>query len=94
MGMELKQFAKVYETERGQIVALRYVNSDDEPAIVFMFDPGVDGLGVCQIALGFSDDDEGIDLRDKAFDVIDQDGVEAAVFEQIDKIREMFGGDE
>lgn len=87
----MKPFAKLYETERGQIVVLRDKDSEENPAIVFMFDPGVEALAVCRLALGFQDSNEGENQRDAAFEALTEDGVRNVVFNKIDAIKEMFG---
>lgn len=86
------QFAKVFQTERGQIVAMLHQDSDGNPAVLFWFDPGFDCLSLTHLALGFTDDEEGEAKARTAFDNLDQAGVERVVFQQIDSLREHFGG--
>lgn len=86
------QFAKVFQTERGQIVAMLHQDSEQNPAILFWFDAGIDGLALTQLALGFTDDEEGEAKARRAFDKLDPAGVEGVVFRQIDNLRERFGG--
>lgn len=88
----MSNFAKMYETERGQIVAMNDQNSEGYPAIVFFFDPCADGLGVCQIALGFSNDEDGEKKRNKAFDALTEESVCKVVFKQMDLMQSSFGG--
>lgn len=88
----MKSFARLFETERGQIVALRHVDSYDDPAILLMFDPDVEGLGVCSLAVSFADSDEGENKRDRAFDALIEEGVRKVVFAQIDGIKQSFWG--
>lgn len=85
-------FAKLFSTERGQILVMLDRDSDDSPAVSFTFDPGIDGLSTCSIALGFSDDEAGEEKARKAFEATDQAGAERVVFPQIDKMRDAFGG--
>lgn len=84
------QFAKVFQTERGQIVAMLPQDSDQNPAILLWFDAGIDGLALSHLALGFTDDEDGDDKARVAFDNLDQAGVERVVFKQIDDLRELF----
>jgi len=58
-------FAKLYETEIGQILVKRD-EGDDGPEMRLFFKP--EKLGVCSFAFSYSDDDEGWDKLDKAFD--------------------------
>ncbi|WP_287497510.1 hypothetical protein [Pandoraea sp. CB10b_02] len=84
-----RKFAKLYETAIGQIVVMRQMG-DDGPEIAFFFDPEVEPLGVCSVKLGFSDDDDGHDKADKAFDAVTEEGAIKVVTSQIDQIKEMF----
>lgn len=85
-------FAKLFSTERGQILVMLDKDSDDRPAVSFTFDPGIDSLSTCSIALGFSDNEDGEEMARKAFEATDQAGAERVVFPQIDKMRDAFGG--
>jgi len=80
------QFAKVFQTERGQIVTMLHQDSDQSPAILLWFDAGIDGLALSSLALSFTDDAK----ARAAFDQIDQVGVERVVFAQIENIRAYF----
>ena len=64
----------------------------EKPAVLFWFDPGFDCLSLTHLALGFTDDEEGEAKARTAFDNLDQAGVERVVFQQIDSLREHFGG--
>ena len=59
-------FAKLYETELGQILVKRDTHDDGRPEIRFYFEP--EGFGVCSHALTYPDTDEGFNDRDKFFD--------------------------
>lgn len=87
----MNSFAKLFDTERGQVVALRHQDSDGSPAVVFMFDPGVDGLALCSIALAFDDNELGEEKRDAAFDAITEETAKKVAFQHIDGIRNMWG---
>ncbi len=58
-------FAKLYETDVGQILVKLDANDDAKPAVQFYFKP--EGLGVCATALVFKDDDNGWDKAEAAF---------------------------
>lgn len=89
--MATKDFAKLFNSACGQIVVLQNQNTDGEPAITFMFDPGVDGLAVCHISIGFTDDETGEEKARKAFVATGQEDAERVVLEQIKKIQEIWG---
>lgn len=84
-----RKFAKLFDTAIGQIVVMRQ-SGDEGPELAFFFDPNIDALGVCQIKLGFSDDDEGIDKANKAFDAVTEEGAIKVVSRQIEGIKSMF----
>lgn len=88
----MKSFAKLYETERGQILALRTQNDDGNPAVEFMFNPENESFGLCSFSVCFEDTDDGFDKRDKAFDTLAEDGVRNVIFSQMDAIDRQFGG--
>lgn len=86
-----RKFAKLYETELGQILVMRQ-EGDDGPEIRFHFDPEIEGLDLCAIGIGFSDDDDGAEKADKAFDAITEEGAIKAVSRQIEGLSGMFEG--
>ena len=88
------QFAKVFQTERGQIVAMLHQDSEQNPAVLLWFDAGIEGLALTHLALGFTNDEDGEAKARDAFDKLDPAGVERVVFKQIDNIRAHFGGAE
>lgn len=62
-------FAKLFETERGQVLAK--LGSHPEtlcPEVRFFCEP--EGLGVCEVSMTFSDNGEGWDLAEKLLDSI------------------------
>ena len=61
-------FAKIYETDLGQVLVKKDTNDDNSnPEIRFYFEPK--GLGVCNIALSMKDDsEESWVAMDKLFD--------------------------
>jgi hypothetical protein len=66
MGTENK-FAKLFDSEKyGQILVLMTSGDLGEPAVELYFRP--EGLGVCQMKLGFEDSDDGWDKADVAFE--------------------------
>jgi hypothetical protein len=69
-GNEMENFAKVFDdAEIGQAVVLAKANDDAEPEVRFFFQK--EGFGICECALSFTDDDDGWDKRDKAFNEMD-----------------------
>ena len=68
----MEKFCKLFETDaHGQILVKLDVNDKGVPEVRFYAQP--EGLGVCSIAVSFSDDDAGWDLADKAFAKSDAD---------------------
>lgn len=57
-------FAKLYETELGQILVMRD-EGDEGPEVRFYVKPA--GLGVCSDAVGFDESDEGHEKADRCF---------------------------
>lgn len=84
-----RKFAKLFETAIGQILVMRQ-SGDEGPDLAFFFDPDLEPLGVCSFKLGFSDDDEGADKSDMAFDAVTEEGAVKAVSSQIEGIKSMF----
>ena len=80
-------FAKLYETELGQIL-VKQDEGDDGPEIRFFFRP--EGLGVCSFALMFTDDDEGWDAADASFEKIDESSALDAVLPLIEQAAKTF----
>ena len=63
----MNKFAKLFETDVGQILVLLEENNEGCPEIKILFKP--DGLGVCKITLyGFKDSDDSWESAEKGFD--------------------------
>lgn len=66
----MSDFCKVFRHEKyGQILAKIDANDDGIPEVRWYVQPP--DLGVCTIAVSFTDDDEGWALADKAFEKSD-----------------------
>ena len=59
-------FAKLYETEIGQILVLLQGDDEAKPEVRYFFEP-VD-LGVCSFALKYEDTDDGWDKAESIFE--------------------------
>lgn len=70
----MKNFAKLFESDRGQLLALRCANENDAPCIRIMAEP--ENFGLCEVAINFSDTDAGYASAQKALDSM---SVEAAL---------------
>jgi hypothetical protein len=46
-------FAKLYDTDKGQVVVMIQSNEDADPEIRFYAEP--EGLGVCSLAMSYDD---------------------------------------
>jgi len=75
-------FAKLFDTDHGQILVKLDAGEEAEPEVRFYVKP--DGLGVCSLALKFKDTDEGWDAAELVFDKIDKERAIAAVADVID----------
>ncbi len=76
----MSDFAKLFQSNKyGQILAVRQDNDEGIPELRVNVHP--DGLGVCSIALSFSDEDkdEGYEKRDDAFEILDLETAEETV---------------
>lgn len=87
------KFAKLYETERGQVLVMRDTDDEYKPAVLFHFYVGTDSVGMARFGLSFSDDDEGNDKADAAFAKMDEATATMLAFAQMDKINKMFAGE-
>lgn len=76
------KFAKLFETEHGQILVKKDV-VDDIPVVEIYFQP--EGLGVCHLDYKFGDDDHGDDQADAFFDELTQERVIAIVVAVLEK---------
>jgi len=81
----VSDFAKLFAVEGiGQILVMQDTNDDCNPAVKIFFQP--EGFGVCCVALGFTDDDDGWEKCDKAFAKMDQAMAEEAVRKQLEML--------
>jgi len=66
-----KVFAKVFQSDRhGQIIAMKKTDDDEgKPEVRFFVEP--EGAGVCSIAIGYEDDDEGHERCISFFEALD-----------------------
>jgi hypothetical protein len=63
-------FAKLYETEIGQVL-VKKDEGDEGPEVRFFFTH--EGFGVCSVAIEFSDDEAGWEKCDIAFEKVDEE---------------------
>ncbi|MCK9540377.1 hypothetical protein [Dokdonella sp.] len=91
----MTQFAKLYETERGQIVVIRQTNDDGDPEIRFFFMPNTNVYGVCSMALAFpprgtgeDEENDAHEAADAAFSALTEEGVKREIFKQMDRLEE------
>lgn len=78
-------FAKIFDSQTmGQLLTKIDANDEGAPEVRLFFVP--DGLGVCSLALTFSDDDLGWDKADKVFDKMDISFAENMAKPILDKI--------
>lgn len=62
------QFAKIFETDLGQVLVTLDDSVDDGPMVRFTVQP--EGFGLCHTALTFFDPDEGHKSARHAFDTV------------------------
>ena len=67
----MNKFAKLYETEVGQILVTIDSDADGEPCVSYQFTP--ENLGVCRVGIGFKDTAEGWDSADKHFSSVNEE---------------------
>ena len=65
----MNDFCKLFESEEGQILVLKDTNDECAPALKFMVSPPA--LGLATTTLAYTDDDNGWNARDKAFEQTD-----------------------
>lgn len=72
-------FAKLYDTEVGQILAKIDVGEDETPEVRIFFEP--EGLGVCSLAVTFAEysESEQWDKLDEVFKGLDEENLVAMV---------------
>lgn len=86
----MKRFAMLIEDpEIGQVVVMQQ-RGDEGPEIAIYFDPGIDGMGVCNTNIGFNDDEDGWDKADCAFERFDDDMAVNMARKGIESIKAMF----
>ena len=62
-------FAKLFETQMGQVVVMKQGDRDNVPEVRFFYEPS--GLGVCSIAVSF--DDDSWEAADEAFNNVTEE---------------------
>lgn len=79
----MSQFAKLFDVDGiGQILVMQDTNDDGNPAVKVFFKP--QDFGVCCVALGFTDDDEGWEKCDRSFEKMDAEMAAGLVRAQLD----------
>lgn len=66
----MSEFAKIFNTDKGQILALKQTNDEGNPEVRVFVEP--ENLGVCSIAVSRNDNDAGWDAIDSLFEKIDE----------------------
>lgn len=69
----MKKFAKLFETEAHGQILVKLDAGDDGPELRFYFDPDIEGLNVCSVAISAKDTDAGWKAMQAAFDRQDAD---------------------
>jgi hypothetical protein len=65
-------YAKLFDNAQYEQILIKLDSDDDgKPEVRIYFAP--DGLGVCSIAISFSDDSEGWEKAEKSFNLIDNE---------------------
>jgi hypothetical protein len=82
----MKKFAKLFETELGQILVMRESDNDEGDAVSFYFDAGVAGLSTTKTKLGFENEED----ADDTFEEMDETKAQRIVGEMIQEIQAMF----
>ncbi|TCP13797.1 hypothetical protein EV683_10542 [Crenobacter luteus] len=86
-----KPFAKLFETDRGQILVKIDADEDGAPEIRFYAEPT--GLGVCSLALSYEDFDNGWDAAEHAFGKVDQQIAMQATEKLFETANKLAGGE-
>lgn len=68
-----KPFAKLFDTERGQILVKIDQSDEGDPEIRFFTSPPGLGVGVCSAALTFEDSESGWEKAEQAFEKVDME---------------------
>jgi len=77
------KFAKMFDTNIGQIVVIAQDTKAGDPELRFFFKPGA--LSVCTVALSFPGDG-GEEERDVAFDITDAERAQQVVTGVLDEL--------
>ena len=64
----MSKFAKIFDTDKGQVLVVQQSNDDGEPEIRVFCEP--EGFGVCTSALSWKDTDQGWDKQQEVFNGI------------------------
>lgn len=93
MTVNTNQFAKLYsDTPHGQILVKLDTDSDEGAPEVRFFSK-LPGMGVCSVALGFTDTDAGWDNAEAAFEKVDEQKATDIVAEMISSWGGLFGNE-
>lgn len=84
-----KPFARLFETENGQILVKVDADQDGVPEVRFYASPP--GLGVCSSAILFWESDSGWERAEEFFDTVDQEMAIKAAKVIFDMSRELTG---
>ncbi len=79
-------FAKLYETDIGQILAISDDDESGAPEVRIYFKP--DGLGVCHISHVFSDNEKGVRHRNELMDNLTEEKAVAFVRDIISQVKQ------
>lgn len=63
-------FLRVFDTTLGQIVVMK--ENDEGPQIRVSVHPSALGFGICSVNMTFPGTDEGVEARDKAYDMMEE----------------------
>lgn len=81
-------FAKLYETEIGQVL-VKKDEGDEGPEVRFFFTH--EGYGVCSVAIQFDDNESGWDSCDITFEKVDEDMATSIANNAINEFMSTFG---
>ena len=74
-------FAKIFGSDDKQVLVCKVEGDAGEPSVRFSTQP--EGLGVCEMTLGFTDDDAGWDKRDAFFDKLTEEEARGFINESL-----------
>lgn len=69
--MLTKEFAKVFDTDRGQVVVIMSADDEGCPSLHAYAWPPL--LGVCKAVVSYEDSDQGWNESEEAFETLDKD---------------------